>query len=147
VSLNDWEKNGWLKRHSTSREEIQNLLKIIERDLQDCQVRHVSADWRFAIAYNAALQCCRIALYCAGFQPQRGQSEHYRVIQSLSLTLGVDFEEMSSYLNSCRSKRNISDYDSMGTISDSEVDELIKNVQELQTDLLRWLKKNYRKYI
>ena len=35
MSLSDWEKNGWLKAHQTSREEIQNLLNIVRRDLKD----------------------------------------------------------------------------------------------------------------
>ena len=64
MSLKDWEKNGWLKPHSTNRQEIQNLLEIVERDLQDSKVGEISYDWRFAIAYNAALQCCTIALHC-----------------------------------------------------------------------------------
>ena len=66
MSLTDWEKNGWLVRHETSKEEVQNILKIVERDLKDSNVKEISADWRFAIAYNAALQCCTVALYCKG---------------------------------------------------------------------------------
>jgi hypothetical protein len=34
MSLKEWENDGWLKLYRTSREEIQNLLKIIERDLR-----------------------------------------------------------------------------------------------------------------
>lgn len=147
MSLSEWEKNGWLKAHRTSSKEVHNLLKVIERDLQDCQVQHVSADWRFAIAYNAALQCCTVALYCSGYKPARGQSEHYRVIQSLSLTLGNDFVEIRNYLNACRAKRNVSDYDAAGTISDSEVGELIETAVELRESLIRWLEKNYSQYL
>ena len=125
MSLTEWEKNGWLKPHKTSQQEVQNLLKIIERDLSDSQKMNVSADWRFTIAYNAALQCCAIPLYCSGYKPTRGQSEHYRIIQSLVFTLGSDFDEIVSYLNSCRTKRNISDYEAIGSISENEVNELI----------------------
>ena len=45
MSLTDWEKNGWLVRHETSKEEVQNLLKILERDLKDSNVKEISADW------------------------------------------------------------------------------------------------------
>ena len=146
MSLSEWERNGWLKPHSTSREEVQNLLKIIERNLQDCQVENVSEDWRFAIAYNAALQCCTVALYCSGYKPARGQSEHYRVIQSLPLTLGSDYEELYHYLNACRAKRNVSDYDAAGTISKGEVAELISSARELYSDLRKWLQNHYPAY-
>ena len=129
MSLSDWEKNGWLKIHRTSRDEIQNLLMIVKRDLKDSQVTEITNDWRFVIAYNAALNICTIALYSMGYKPSRSQSEHYRVIQSLVLTLGVEHEDIRDYLNNCRAKRNISDYDMAGTISINEVQELIKITQ------------------
>jgi len=147
MSLNDWEKNDWLKTHQTSREEIQNLLRIVKRDIKDSQLGELTADWRFAIAYNAALSICTIALYSKGYQPARGRSEHYRVIQSLVFTLGARYEETRDYLNNCRTKRNISDYDTAGTISTHEVEELIETVQELFSDLLNWLEKNFPEYI
>jgi hypothetical protein len=55
MSLKEWLENGWLRPHQTSREEIRNLLGIVERDLQDAQ-GEISPDWRFGIAYNAALR-------------------------------------------------------------------------------------------
>ena len=147
MSLEDWVKNGWLVQHKTSKREIQNLLGIIERDLKDCKVREISADWRFAIAYNAALQCCTIALYCRGYKPDRGQSEHYRTIQSLVLTMGNDYTEIRDYLNACRAKRNTSDYDSAGTVSESEVKELVNTSEELFLRLKQWLYDSYPQYI
>ena len=36
MTLSDWEKNGWLKKHKTSSAEIINLKTLIERDLTDC---------------------------------------------------------------------------------------------------------------
>lgn len=147
MSLSDWQKNGWLKPHQTSREEIQNILQIIKRDLQDSQLTELSLDWRFAISYNAALQCCTIALYCKGYKPGRGQSEHYRVIQSLPLTMGEKYNLTRDYLNACRAKRNISDYDAAGTISLQEVQELSEVAQELYGDLKRWLAEHYPQYL
>jgi len=147
LSLTDWEKNGWLVRHKTSRDEIQNLMKIIQRDLEDSSARTISADWRFAIAYNAALQCCTVVLYCRGFRPARGQSEYYRVIQSIVLTMGRDYIELRDYLNACRTKGNISDYDMAGTISESEAIELIDTVKELYLKLKEWLYNNYPEYL
>ena len=59
MSFEDWVKNGWLEVHKSSKEEIANLLGIVERDLKDSKAKDVSNDWRFAIAYNAALQAPR----------------------------------------------------------------------------------------
>ena len=88
MTLPQWADNGWLKTHKTSREEIGNLLSIVERDLKDAE-SGVSADWRFGIAYNAALKLCTILLYTEGYRLLHG-SHHYRTIMALPLILGED---------------------------------------------------------
>jgi len=55
MSLQKWLEYGWLHSHKSSRKEISDLLRIIDRDLQDA-AGDISADWRFGIAYNAALR-------------------------------------------------------------------------------------------
>jgi hypothetical protein len=35
MSLSDWERDGWLRKHQTSRNEIHDLLQVVERDLAD----------------------------------------------------------------------------------------------------------------
>jgi hypothetical protein len=84
MSLESWRQNGWLVRHATSQQEVSNLLAISDRDLAACQVKQLPADWRFAIAYNAALQAATAAL-AAGYRAAR-DNHHYRVIQSLEFT-------------------------------------------------------------
>jgi hypothetical protein len=71
MSFEDWVKNGWLETHRSSREEIQNLLRIVRRDVKDSQSKDVSNDWRFAIAYNAALQAATAALAASGYRASR----------------------------------------------------------------------------
>ena len=58
MSLETWGKNGWLRPHQTNRQQITDLLAIVERDLTDARNTTVSADWQFGIAYNAALKLC-----------------------------------------------------------------------------------------
>lgn len=89
MSFADWVNNGWLVAHKSSRQEIGNLIGIVARDLKDSQAKDVSDDWRFAIAYSAALQGATAALAAAGYRASR-ESHHYRVIQSLELTVGKD---------------------------------------------------------
>lgn len=86
MTLENWRNSGWLREHKTSREEIQNLFEIIERDIKESQ-KDLSNDWQFAIAYNACLQCCTIPLYCKGYRYGQGQSHHYRTISTLTLTM------------------------------------------------------------
>jgi len=66
-----WADNGWLTSHKTSTQEIGNLLAIVERDLKDAIEGGISADWRFGIAYNAALKLCTVLLYAEGYKAER----------------------------------------------------------------------------
>ena len=43
------------QKHKTSKKELDNLRVLIARDLADAAIAGLSADWRFATAYNAAL--------------------------------------------------------------------------------------------
>jgi len=139
MTLKEWESSGWLRKHNTSTQEITQLLEIVDRDLKDSQQTILSTDWRFGIAYNAALKLCTILLYSEGYKPDRSVA-HFRTIQALPLIIGKEKEDDSHYLNSCRSKRNKVEYDSIGGASDSEADELIKFVTELKTQVIDWLK-------
>ncbi len=139
MSLNQWVDNGWLRRHKTSAEEIENLLMIVERDLEDAK-GSISDDWRFGIAYNAALKLCTILLYAEGFKAEK-TLQHYRTIQALPLILGEKRNADAIYLDSCRSKRNIVEYDYVGGVTGHDADELIEFAKELKADVLEWLNK------
>jgi len=53
MSLEVWIKNGWLREHKTSPQEVTGILDLIERDLTDASRAEISTDWRFNIAQNA----------------------------------------------------------------------------------------------
>lgn len=141
MSLQSWLENGWLRHHRTSKKEIADLFRIIERDLQDAE-GGISDDWRFGIAYNAALKLCTILLYAEGFRPER-TLQHYRTIQALPVILGEKRKADADYLDSCRSKRNTVEYDSVGAATGDDVRELVEFVKELKTSVLGWLKEKH----
>src|SRR5712692_4899199 len=122
MSLPDWQKNGWLTTHQTSRQEIADLLGVVDRDLADSQTSGLSADWRLNIAYNAALQAATAALAASGYRASRDQ-HHYRVIQSLELTIGAD-RKVVNHLDAFRKKQNIGGYERAGGISEGEAREM-----------------------
>jgi hypothetical protein len=141
VSLKQWADNGWLKPHRTSRKEISSLLRIVERDLGDAQ-GDISPDWRFGIAYNAALKLCRVLLSAEGYRPSH-ELQHYRTLAALSEILGEVKKPDAEYLDDCRKKRNIVEYDYVGGVSESDADELIGFVKEFKDEVINWLKKTH----
>jgi hypothetical protein len=145
MSLERWADSGWLRAHQTSRDEIANLFTIVDRDLSDAE-GGISADWRFGIAYNAALKLCTILLYASGFRAER-QLQHYRTIQALPLILGPDRTGDAEYLDACRKKRNIVEYDHAGSATDAEAEELISFVRDFRDDVQTWLIDNHPELI
>ena len=94
MSLQKWVEYGWLHTHKTSKKEISDLLRVVDRDFNDA-VGDISADWRFAIAYNAALKFCTILLHVEGYRPEKNL-QHCRTIQVLPLVLGENMNKMPS---------------------------------------------------
>ncbi|HMI53376.1 MAG TPA: hypothetical protein VK525_17820 [Candidatus Saccharimonadales bacterium] len=141
MSFTGWVSNGWLVAHKSSRLEIGNLIRIVARDLKDSEAKDVSDDWRFAIAYNAALQAATTALAAAGYRATR-ESHHYRIIHSLELTVGKDAQFIRAF-DAFRKKRNVSNYDIGGGISHREVEEMIATAKALKEDVLKWIRTNH----
>ena len=141
MSLEDWLQNGWLVKHKTSTQEIKDLLKIADRDIRDSQRPGLSEDWRLAIAYNAALQSATAALAATGYRASR-VAHHYRVIQSLTFTLKLD-QGLVDQLDSFRHKRNVSDYEQAGAVSEQEAKEMLSLARELRAGVESWIGKNH----
>ena len=117
------------------------MLAIVERDLVDAE-GEISADWRFGIAYNAALKLCTILLHASGYRPERAL-QHYRTIAALPLILGDERKDDADYLETCRAKRNTAEYEMAGVATEKDAPELVDFVKELREDVLDWLKKHH----
>ena len=145
MTLPDWLNEGRLKPHKTSKDEIKRLLAVFERDLADAKVKTLSTDGRFSTAYNAALMVSIAALAASGYRAS-SEGHHYWTIQSLGHTLQLDAKTIRKF-NKFRQKRNISDYERIGMVSEQEVEEMIALAQELNTMVVKWLQKNYPELI
>lgn len=141
MSLQNWLQNSWLVRHTSTPDEIANLLAISDRDLAACQVKQLPSDWRFTIAYNAALQAATAALAAAGYRASR-DNHHYRVIQSLAFTTAPGRKLIDTF-DGFRKKRNASSYDVAGMVSDQEAAEMLALAAKLRTEVERWIKANH----
>ncbi|HEY6349150.1 MAG TPA: hypothetical protein VI636_07055 [Candidatus Angelobacter sp.] len=138
MTLHNWFQNSWLVQHTTGAQEIANLLELSDRDLRACQLPGLPADWRFSIAYNAALQAATAALAAAGYRAAR-DNHHYRIIQSLEFTTDPG-EKVIDTFDGFRKKRNISSYDLAGSVSDKEAAEMLKLARGLRADVQKWIR-------
>jgi hypothetical protein len=141
MTLKRWLENRWLKPHRVNQKEVAGLLSIVDRDIKDAGAA-LSADWRFGIAYNAALKLCTILLHADCYRAAH-DLQHYRTIAAMPLILGDSKAADAEYLDTCRKKRNIVEYERAGSISVTEADELLAFATELRGVVTNWLKKTH----
>ncbi len=132
MTLDDWVRNGWLRAHTPSEQEMRNLFAIVDRERTDAATTSISLDARLGMLYNAALRLADIALRHRGYRAGH-ERQHYRVITSLPFTLGNDWKETTRFLERIQKLRHRADYETVGLATRTQVDELGKVVEKLQT--------------
>lgn len=137
MSLEKWAENGWLKTAEPNNNDIESLLSVAERNLNDCRVKGLSDDSVFMLAYQAILACAQALLLKSGFRPA-SKGQHYYSIESLRETLSDN--KQVDVLQQIRNKRNIIQYEQAGIISPSEATRIQELADEIFTrtkDILR----------
>lgn len=142
MSLEDWVNDRLIMRHRPSAGEIAELLHICDRDLEAAQLIGLGPDWRLSIAHNAAVQAAKAALAAAGYRARK-EGQHYLVLQSLAFTIETDPATIKQ-LDKFREKRNISDYERAGLVTEQEAEEMIALAKQLRDDVEQWLRAHYR---
>jgi hypothetical protein len=130
--------SGRLKEQATSKSEIESLLNVVDRDLADASVHGLSADRRFATAYNAALQLATIVLRAEGYRTS-GVGHHWTTFAVLPDALGPEAQATADYLDACRARRNTVDYDGIGIATEDDVHELVGETVGLRSTVKGWL--------
>src|SRR5258708_19547224 len=85
-----------IKSHHTSRQELDDLRDVVERDLQDAAVLVLSADRRFATAYNAVLQLGKMVVSCAGYRIV-GPGHHLTTFEAVEIAMSSSVSSLATY--------------------------------------------------
>jgi len=131
------------QRHKTSKKELDNMRALIARDLADAAIAGLSADRRFATAYNAALQAANMAIACAGYRIMSKVGHHRVSLESMKLVLGKPAHEYADYFEICRRKRNTIDYTFSNVASEIEAQEILFQAVEFCGKVEDRIVKNY----
>lgn len=141
MTLEDWLANHWISKHETSAAEISALRAVVDRDLRDAGIESLSADRRFATAYNAALQLSKMALAVAGYRLSKGHGGHERAFDVVRYVVPAEeIEDLCDYFDTCRRKRNDIDYDFADVVTDTELEEILGEVSEYRELIEGWIK-------
>jgi len=135
--------SGTVQPHKTSTKEIEGLRQLVARDLADAAVEGLSADRRFATAYNAVLQLSKMAIACDGYRVTSGPGHHQKSFEAVKAALGKTGAPLADYFETCRRKRNHIDYDASEVVTETEAEEMLEQAREFQELVERWIAKRH----
>jgi len=133
------------KAHTTGHQELFDLRAVVERDLKDASIEELSADRRFATAYNAVLQLTTMVIACAGYRVV-GLGHHQTAFAALEVAMGTVVRDFATYFDACRRKRNQVDYDFANAATDTEAKELLQKAHEFHRLVEHWIREKHPRY-
>jgi hypothetical protein len=139
MSLDRYVENAWLKKETTSPQEIADQLGIVSRCMKDASVEGISEDLRFYTSFNALLALANTALRASGYRTTNQQGHHMRTIETLEYTIQADSKTIRKIMAFSK-KRNVASYDSAGSISDEELKQILVTAESLRDTIQTWLK-------
>ncbi len=142
MSLESWHDAGLITTHVTTRQEVSDLLAIMDVDLKDAGIPELSAERKLSCCYNAVLTAARAALRASGYRvPRSNQSHHYYAIQSFHHTVEFDADTVLR-IEAVQKKRNVADYVRIGEVSESVVAEILALARDVCRRVREWLIEN-----
>ena len=108
------------------------------RDLTDASITALSADRRFATAYNAALQTAIAVMYSEGYRAHN-LGHHSTTFEFLQEAMGAEIASLADYFDDCRRKRNRADYVGAGSISLTETADLLREARAFADLAQTWI--------
>ena len=118
-----------IHKQKVSRKQIGQALDRAQRDLRTAQVlMGQDWDWTFAVAYDAVLQASRAYMFGQGFRPASHES-HKNTFAFMQLAMGQDYEDLISYFDRMRNKRNQAIYDMAGLITETEARSILEKAE------------------
>ena len=131
-----------IRSHRTRPGEIDQLLAVVQRDLDDAALPGLSPDRCFATAYNAVLQAARAVMLSEGYR-SASAGHHATTFDFLAEALGEEHIDLINYFDDCRRKRNLADYIGVGYVSETEADELLAEARAFARLAQDWIHANH----
>lgn len=120
-----------VKGQPSSRQEVENLLGIVERDRSQAHLEGLHPDIKFELLYNARLQLATIVLRLNGLRVGRTghHKETFRAIQKL---VPESLLPTVLHFDQARRKRNTLVYDQAGTATEADLNGLEVSVNAFE---------------
>lgn len=123
----------------TSKKELDELRTMAAVNLNDAHVAGISAQGRYEFAYNAARLVATLVVRASGYRVVAKSGHHYFTFQALKAS-DPSFAKVAAYFDDVRDTRNDFSYKAPVLISDTDADELVKEVEQFRQDAESWIR-------
>ena len=117
-----------LKKEPPDQNEFDGMVNSAKRRLQDAQIKGLSEDGQFSLAYGASHALALAAMRWHGYR----SDNRYLVFQCLEQTIGLENAKWR-VLDKCHKQRNLAEYEGHLEITPQLLQELIEVSKELLT--------------
>jgi len=117
-----------LKKEPPDQNEFDGMVNSAKRRLQDAQVKGLSEDGQFSLAYGASHALALATMRWHGYR----SDNRYLVFQCLEQTIGLENAKWR-VLDKCHKQRNLAEYEGHLEITPQLLQELIEVSKELLT--------------
>lgn len=121
-----------------TKTELDKLRALAARSMNDVAARGLSTDMQFILAYDAARTLSLMIVRAAGYRPKT-VGGHYNTFLALEAA-DPAFAALSAYFDGCRIKRNVSEYEFAGAVSDTDAEGLLEAVRKFAKEAEAWIK-------
>lgn len=126
--LDNLVKINQLKKEPPDQNEFDGMVNSAKRRLQDAQVKGLSEDGQFSLAYGASHALALATMRWHGYR----SDNRYLVFQCLEQTIGLENAKWR-VLDKCHKQRNLAEYEGHLEITPQLLQELIEVSKELLT--------------
>ena len=144
MSFKKLETKGWIEKIPVDKKEVENLFKVVERDIKVSQkLISIDLDWAFNLAYNSLLQASFALMKALGYRA-RGAT-HKVAIAFLREVLPQKDSRKIILLDRARQKRRQATYVLPGAVSETEAESLIRLAKKFSGELKQLSVKQIKK--
>ena len=133
---------GWIDDLAATPDEIESLLSVLARALDEASGPLKYPDTRFDLAYRAVLTAATIVVRAEGARVHR-QRYHEQTFRALQLLNIPSLSKQAAYYDACRRKRNVAEYEMAGNVSSKEAQDLLQEAERLSEAAREWLAREH----
>lgn len=135
---------GRIGAQTFAPQQLESFMLIAKAKLGDAGIEGHTDDTTFTLAYDAVRAAAEAVMAAEGYRLMSGGGQHAAVFEFLEETEGGRWAEEAREFDRARKKRNVSQYERFGMITETEADELRASAQMFVGEVGEWLQERGR---